>query len=300
MIAIDPFSTSHPDKILKCSPETASPLYVDGTVIPEDAEGIAIVGTRKPSLYGIKMADEVTRKIIENSKTVISGLARGIDTEAHRAALKYGGRTIAVLGTGINVIYPEENIGLAEEIKLNGAIISQFPPDTPPLKKNFPIRNEVVAKMCSALILVQASIRSGSLITARLAAEFGKKVFVIPGTANDELFKGNYQFLNSRKNDSNVELLYDFEQLDDFFNCKKKISEHIKPLSNPKGFDLKGDEKMVFDLIVKSSEGIDFDTLSELSGFSAARLPSILLFLVMEGIVEEYPGKIYRYSEVKL
>ncbi|HPM46861.1 MAG TPA: DNA-protecting protein DprA [bacterium] len=300
MMKIDAGDNRHPDKILKCRPEIAYPLYIEGSLIPEDAGGVAIVGSRKPSLYGIKMAQAVAQKAVMNSKTVISGLARGIDTESHRSALKYGGRTIAVLGTGIDVIYPEENIGLAEEIRQNCALISQFPPQTPPLKKNFPIRNEIVAKMCSVLVLVQASTKSGSLITARLAREFDKKVFVIPGPIDDELFTGNYQFLNSRKKDPGVELLYDLEQLDEFFNCKNFFSEHIKPLNVLTDTDLEDDEKKVYRLIVESGEGIDFDTLSERSGFSATELPSILLFLMMKEMIDELPGKIYRYSEVKL
>jgi len=298
MIRIEAGDIRHPDRIMKCRPEIAYPLFIDGDLAAEDAGGVAVVGSRKPSLYGIKMAQAVALKAVENGKTVISGLARGIDTESHRSALRSGGRTIAVLGTGIDVIYPEENIGLASEIKENGAVISQFPLNTPPLKKNFPIRNETVAKMCSVLVLVQASTRSGSLITARLAREAGKKVFVIPGPIDDELFAGNYQFLKNFQNDPGVELMYDLGQLDEFFNCKKQITEHITSLSLVNLSDLEKDEERVCRLLIEKAEGLDFDTLAELSGFSPTELPSILLNLMMRDLIDEFPGKIYRFSGV--
>lgn len=299
MIRIEATDDRHPDKLLKCRPEIAYPLYIKGNIIHQDAGGVAIVGSRKPSLYGIKMAHAVSSLAVSIGKTVVSGLARGIDSEAHRSALKAGGRTIAVLGTGINVIYPEENIGLAEEIKDNGALVSQFPPDTPPMKKNFPIRNEIVAKMCSVLVLVQASERSGSLITARLAKECGRKVFVIPGPIDDDLFKGNYHFLKSCRNDRSVEMMTDIEQLSDFFNCKKVLTEDITALATDLFSGLEKNEETVCRLILENREGVDFDTLSIKSGFSPNELPSILLTLMMKETIEELPGKIFRISGVK-
>ncbi len=315
MVKANNSAENHPDRILQLKPEIGLPLDIEGSILPCDAGGIAIVGSRKPSLYGIKLAAKAAEAAVRSGKTVISGLARGIDTESHRAALKYGGRTIAVLGTGINVIYPEENVGLAEEIKHSGALVSQFPPDTPPIGRNFPIRNETVAKMCGSLVLVQAAAKSGSLITARLALEYGKKVFVCPGEIGDPLFEGNYGFLKKYRGSRNLKILFDFDMLtgesryfeQDFGIFSEKQNSYQaeitkeKPLLNEKKeLQLAGTEKIVYNIIKSNPSGIDFDTLTVLSGIGAAELPAVLLSLVLEGIVSELSGKIYKPSEAKL
>ena len=306
---------NHPDRILKLNPAIGLPLDIEGSVLPCDAGAVAVVGSRKPSLYGIKLAEKAAATAVSCGKTVISGLARGIDTESHRAALKYGGRTIAVLGTGINIIYPEENIGLAAEIKQSGAVISQFPPDTPPIGRNFPIRNETVAKMCGSLVLVQAAAKSGSLITARLALEYGKTVFVCPGEIGDPLFEGNYEFLKKYRKNKNLKILFDFGMLTEndvyqernfeFFSEKQnvkhtEITSKSAILDNKNEPQLDGTKKIVYNIIKSNPSGIDFDTLTVLSGISAAELPAVLLSLVLEGIVSELNGKIYKPSEAKL
>lgn len=306
---------NHPDRILKLKPEIGLPLDIVGSILPCDADAVAIVGSRKPSLYGIKLAEKAAEAAVKSGKTVISGLARGIDTESHRAALKAGGRTIAVLGTGINVIYPEENIGLAEEIEHSGAVISQFPPDTPPIGRNFPIRNETVAKMCGTLVLIQAAEKSGSLITARLALEYGKKVFVCPGEIGDPLFEGNYGFLKKYRNSRNLEILFDFSMISESSRCfdrnfelfsEKQNSKHTEITkentisNNKKEPQLDGTKKIVYNMIKSNPSGIDFDTITVLSGIGAAELPAVLLTLVLEGIVSELNGKIYKPSEAKL
>jgi len=315
MAKIGPTEANHPDNILGLGEKTGIPLFVEGSILKCDAGGVAIVGSRKPSLYGIKLAEKAAEAAVRSGKTVISGLARGIDTESHRAALKYGGRTLAVLGTGINVIYPEENIALAEEIKLNGALISQFPPDTPPIGRNFPIRNEIVAKMCETLVLVQAAVKSGSLITARLALEYGKKVFVCPGEIGDPLFEGNYNFLKKYRKNRNLKILFDFNMLSggsEYFDLNMELSTNVrsikhtentkeKPyLQNQKERQLEGSEKIVYNIIKSNPSGIDFDTLTVLSGIGAAELPAILLSLLLEGAVSELSGKIYKPSEATL
>ena len=315
MVKTGPTEANHPDNILRLKEKTGIPLFVEGSVLPCDANGVAIVGSRKPSLYGIKLAEKAAEAAVRSGKTVISGLARGIDTESHRAALKYGGRTIAVLGTGINIIYPEENIGLAEEIKHRGAVISQFPPDTPPIGRNFPIRNDVVAKMCGTLVLVQAAAKSGSLITARLALEYGKQVFVCPGEIGDPLFEGSYNFLKKYRKSKNLKILFDFGMLSEengqfgrnleLFS-ERQVSEHIEnsgenhPLQNKKELQLEGSEKIVYNIIKSNPSGVDFDTLTVLSGISASELPALLLSLVLEGAVSELSGKIYKPSEAAL
>ena len=315
MAKISNAAENHPDRILGLRPEIGLPLDVEGSVLPCDAGAVAIVGSRKPSLYGVRLAEKAAEAAVKGGKTVISGLARGIDTESHRAALKYGGRTIAVLGTGINVVYPEENVGLAEEIKQNGAVISQFPPDTPPIGRNFPIRNETVAKMCGSLVLVQAAVKSGSLITARLALEYGKKVFVCPGEIGDPLFEGSYNFLKKYRNRRNLKILFDFGMLtenNEFSSWNQELFSQEKenfPAEKQSGkavqeekkdLQLDGNEKIVYNIIKSNPSGIDFDTLTVLSGIGAAELPAVLLMLVLTGAVSELNGKIYKPSEAKL
>lgn len=315
MAKISNSAENHPDRILGLRPEIGLPLDVEGSVLPCDAGAVAIVGSRKPSLYGVRLAEKAAEAAVKGGKTVISGLARGIDTESHRAALKYGGRTIAVLGTGINVVYPEENVGLAEEIKHSGAVISQFPPDTPPIGRNFPIRNETVAKMCGSLVLVQAAVKSGSLITARLALEYGKKVFVCPGEIGDPLFEGNYNFLKKYRNRRNLKILFDFGMLtenNEFSSWNQELFSQEKEnfpaekqsgkavLEEKKELQLDGNEKIVYNIIKSNPSGIDFDTLTVLSGIGAAELPAVLLMLVLTGAVSELNGKIYKPSEAKL
>jgi len=293
MIRLETDNIMHPDKLFSCDPKTGLPVYIRGDLKIEDALGVAIVGSRKPSLYGIKMAERVAQIAVTNGKTVVSGLARGIDTESHRGALKHGGRTIAVLGTGLDHIYPEENVGLAEEITKNGALLSQFEPGTPPMRRNFPIRNALVAKLCSVLVVIQASDRSGSLITARLAREFGKKVLILPGELEDPLFAGNYSFLKKHENDRGVELLYDLDQLDEILGRKvvqRKIPATVSDV------DLDENEEKVFKVIKNVREGVVFDDIAELTGYSSSELPALLLSLIMKDIIIEDTGKVYKLS----
>ena len=147
----------------------------------EDALAVAIVGSRRATAYGLEVAETLAADLAARGVTVVSGLARGIDSAAHRGALRVGGRTLAVLGSGVDVIYPPENRRLADEIAERGALVSQFAPGTPPLPQNFPTRNQVIAAMSLAVVVVEAAEKSGSLITARLAAELGREVLAVPG-----------------------------------------------------------------------------------------------------------------------
>jgi DNA processing protein len=171
-------------------------LYVRGELGQPDAPSITIVGTRSPTNYGKTISRQLSQQLAESGITVISGFARGIDTCAHQGALQANGRTIAVLGNGLSQIYPAENRELADEIMKSGALISEFPMAVPPFPKNFPRRNRVVSGMSSGTVVVEASIRSGSLITARHAAEQGREVFAVPGQIFSNQSKGSHQLIN--------------------------------------------------------------------------------------------------------
>ncbi len=170
-------------------------LFVRGELLPEDDLSVAIVGTRTATAYGRQAAERFAMGLARNGVTVTSGLARGIDTVAHRAALEAGGRTIAVLGSGIDIIYPSENRGLAMEIAGRGAVISEFPLGTKPDAMNFPRRNRIIAGLSAVTMVVEAGETSGALITAEFALEQGREVFAIPGSIFSPASRGPNQLL---------------------------------------------------------------------------------------------------------
>lgn len=156
-------------------------LYTQGDLIADDEWSVAIVGTRRVTAYGRQVTEDIAGSLARNGLTIISGLARGVDSIAHQAALDAGGRTIAVLGSGIDRIYPPENKLLADKIKANGALISEYSPGTPPEASNFPVRNRLISGLSLAVVVVEAGQTSGALITAAFAADQGREVFAVPG-----------------------------------------------------------------------------------------------------------------------
>lgn len=174
---------------------TPPPVYVRGTVEASDALAVAIVGTRRPTPYGEQMAEGLASDLAARGVTIVSGLARGIDTAAHRGALGAGGRTLAVLGNGLDVDYPPENRDLARDISAKGAVLSQFPPGTRPHHYNFPARNRIIAGLALGVVVVEAGERSGALITAGLAADLGREVFAVPGRVTSPVSRGPHGLL---------------------------------------------------------------------------------------------------------
>ncbi|HEX2439406.1 MAG TPA: DNA-processing protein DprA [Methylomirabilota bacterium] len=170
-------------------------LDVRGTLAPEDALSIAIVGSRQASAYGIEVAGMLAADLAARGVTIVSGLARGIDTAAHRGALEAGGRTLAVLGHGIAHVYPPENRKLAEAIVARGALLSQFPRTIGPLSYHFPLRNRTLAGLALGVVVVEAAERSGALITAGLAGELGREVFAVPGRITSPTSRGTHALI---------------------------------------------------------------------------------------------------------
>jgi|Deesub1362A_J573_1020465.scaffolds.fasta_scaffold00317_12 DNA processing protein len=165
-------------------------LYMKGEIRDSDKYAIAMVGSRTPTYYGVQVAERISHDLAERGLTIVSGMARGIDSVSHRGALKAKGRTIAVLGSGIDVPYPRENRGLMDEIASSGAVISEFPMGTLPDKGNFPRRNRLISALSLGVIVVEATGNSGSLITANYALDQGKEVFAVPGNITSKRSKG--------------------------------------------------------------------------------------------------------------
>jgi DNA processing protein len=165
-------------------------LHVRGELRAEDALAVAIVGTRQATPYGLEMAERLAADLARRGVTIVSGLARGIDTAAHRGALRAGGRTMAVLGCGADVVYPPENARLMGEIAERGAVVTEFAPGTPPRPQHFPLRNRVIAGLALGVVVVEAAARSGSSITAGWAADLGREVMAVPGRVTSEMSRG--------------------------------------------------------------------------------------------------------------
>ncbi len=172
-------------------------LYVRGDLLPEDHFAVAIVGTRKVTPYGRQITEELSAFLAANGVTVISGLARGVDAVAHAAALKAGGRSMAVLGSGVDRIYPPENRALAEQLMARGALISDYPVGTAPESSNFPPRNRIISGLSLAVVVIEAGETSGALITAEFAAEQGREVFAVPGSILAPQSKGTNKLIQN-------------------------------------------------------------------------------------------------------
>jgi len=172
-------------------------LYIRGEYLPDDLFAVAIVGTRRVTPYGRQITEELSSFLAANNMTVISGLARGVDAVAHQTTLKAGGRTIAVLGSGVDKIYPPEHRALADQIVERGAIVSDYAPGTPPEASNFPPRNRIISGLSLAIIVVEAGETSGALITAEFAAEQGREVFAVPGSIFAPQSKGTNKLIQN-------------------------------------------------------------------------------------------------------
>ena len=280
-------------------------LYVKGTLIEEDIN-IAVVGSRMAGAYGKFTAERLSRELVLRGITIVSGLARGIDSAAHRGALAGKGRTIAVLGSGIDIVYPPENKKLLEKISDNGAVITEFPFTTPPNGPNFPARNRIISGLSLGVVIVEAGDKSGSLITARLALEQGREVFAVPGSIDSPGSKGGHKLIRQGAklieniNDILEEIL---PQVDNKSVVRKQESRHIAqgsgniPSDPPlkKGglaSELNDTEITVLKLISKKQMGVD--AIIAATGFKAGDVLSTLLTLEMQGHIEQLPGKIFK------
>ncbi len=260
-------------------------LYVKGKVEENDRLALAMVGARRCSYYGRKQAERLAGQLARLGITVVSGMARGIDTCCHQGALGAGGRTIAVLGNGLASIYPPENEKLFDQIVACGAVISELPLEAPPLAQHFPRRNRLISGLSLGALVVEASARSGSLITARWALEQGKEVFAVPGKIDSPHSKGCHRLIKD-----GAKLV---EDVNDILDELGELGQMLKTESTEEveagpELPLNPEEKQVFRLLSTDPKHID-DIAAE-TGYASAKVSSILVSLELKKIVTQLPG----------
>ncbi len=263
-------------------------LYVWGKLEARDKHAISVVGSRRATIYGKQATKKLSYQLAQSGFTIISGLARGIDTAAHEAAIAANGRTIAVLGSGHGQLFPQENLALAEKIASGfGAVVSEFPIHTSPDKQTFPMRNRIVAAWARAVLVVECPAWSGSLITANLASEYGKPIFAVPGPIDKPTSAGCNQLIRD-----GATLVADASHiLDDLgelpFARKADPSEPIAGLP-----ELPEEEATVFAAVTSDESPVDL--IIERSGLPAHTVTATLMKLEMRRLVRAFPG--FRYA----
>jgi len=262
-------------------------LYVKGALQPDDAQALAVVGMRKCSLYGQEQAERLAGGLARTGFTIVSGLARGIDSAAHRGALAGGGRTIAVLGNGLATVYPPENKRLADAVAASGAILTEFPMETAPSAENFPRRNRLIAGLSLGVIVVEAGTRSGALITARLAAELGKEVFAVPNRVDAPGAAGVHALLRdgARLVESVADVLEEFPDLE----VQPATGEDV-PRQGTLALkaNLSPEESRLLEVL--DGEPADLEDLAGRAGLAAAQVAGAMTLLELKGLARALPG----------
>jgi DNA processing protein len=264
-------------------------LYVKGDLSTKDKNSVALVGSRMTTYYGIEVARKLAYQLAYLGVTVVSGGARGIDTAAHQGALSGKGRTVAVLGTGINLVTPPENAKLFEQITAAGALITQFPFNRSADKQSFPIRNRIVAGMTLGTVVVEANLTSGALITANFANEYGRQVFAVPGRIDSPRSKGCHDLIKkgAKLCEGVEDILSEFEYLFPASNRPPSASATgILP-----ALELGENEQKIYDQL--SHEEIGIDDVIRRSGLPSSAVSVALLSLEMKRLVRQLPGKMF-------
>ena len=260
-------------------------LYVKGTLEERDALAVAIVGTRRASFYGLKQARALASGLAGLGFTIVSGMARGIDTAAHEGALEAGGRTIAVWGTGLGTVYPEENAELAKRIVDGGAVMSEFPVEYPVLAENFPRRNRIVSGLSMGVIVVEGSERSGAMITAEQAMQQGREVFAVPGQIDNLKARGPHKLLRqgARLVESIDDVLDELGQLPTSVTTGEGVE-----VQKAQTLRLNEREQAVYGALDSTPRGMD--ELTESTGLSVQELSSTLTVLELKQMVCKLAG----------
>ena len=272
-------------------------LYVRGDLAPMDNLGIALVGSRRPSNYGMAVAERLARELAQAGVTVVSGLARGVDGAAHAAALAAGGRTVGILGSGFFRFYPAEHRTLADRMAKSGAVVTEFPLSAAPDATHFPRRNRLIAALSLGVVVVEALERSGALITAGLAADQGKDVFAVPGSIFSPLSRGPHRLIKNgaKPVECATDILEEIGAFREWLN--KGPGARSLASSSPAGAVSVVGQKILAGL---SLEPAGIDGVARGAGLTAAEVARELLVLELAGLVRAVPGKQYVRSEKSL
>jgi DNA processing protein len=282
------FDASYPCN-LRYSADRPIVLYIKGALEPGDNLSIAMVGCRRPSLYGIEQAQRFSAEFGRRGITVISGMARGIDTCSHEGALKAGGRTIAVLGSGLGQMYPPENEELARRISRAGAVVSEFPVNTGPRRFNFPRRNRIISGLALGTLVVEAGRNSGSLITAHFALEQSRDVFALPGKIDTPQAAGTNALI--REGACLVSGIEDIIENLTFLPDPRAPERAAQPPSSGAPGSLSCLESTLYNII--SCHPVPMEVLMEETKLDIARLSGILLGLQLKGLITQAAAGIY-------
>lgn len=288
-----PADAEYPRLLLE-TPSPPAVLYYRGEVELQENFGqkplVAIVGTRKPSEYGIRWTRRISMALAQNGFTIVSGLAEGIDTETHTTTIKSGGRTLAILGTGVDIVYPPKNAELYKQILTQGLVLSEYPAKTPPDRTHFPRRNRIIAALSRAVLVIEAPIKSGALITAHYANDFGRDVYALPGRLDDYPSQGCLKLITQgaslilKELDELLKMLGAIPQIDAI-----EASPQQEQLTLP---NLPPELQKVMSAI--ASESLPFDFIVQQTNMSAGTVSSALLQLELMGLVSQLPGMRYQ------
>jgi DNA processing protein len=283
-------------KLLAACPDPPAVLYIKGELKEQDQLSVAVVGTRNPTRYGSEQAYRLSYLLAQAGITVISGLARGIDGQAHRGALLAKGRTVAVLGCGLGMIYPPEHAELADQIVgQGGAILSEYPMGFQPQAGNFPARNRIVAGMTLGTLVVEAPLQSGALITAALATDYNREVFALPGPVDFPSFQGCHQFIKTGKAKlvtSLEDILDELGQVGSILKAENPLPEKVPDKNDALGDLLKASltdtEKTIWDFLGHGAN--DTDTICQITQLPPQTISAALTTLQLKGLVRTLPG----------
>jgi DNA processing protein len=265
-------------------------IFVKGEIKTEDSLALAMVGTRGASYYGKKTCRSLAKELARRGVTVVSGLARGIDTAAHQGALEGGGRTLAVLGCGLDVVYPPENLELYGRIPESGALVTEYPLGTPPEAHNFPRRNRIISGLALGVLVVEAGVKSGTQITAQCALEQGREVLAVPGPINSPTSVGPHRLIQT-----GAKLVQD---VDDILAELPKVRAPVKAKAGAVPSAPVGPRPVLFRvddplLPLLGAEPLQLEELVQASHLPAPEVMSRLTLLELQGLVRELPGKCY-------
>jgi len=263
-------------------------LFLRGSLLDSDKNAVAIVGTRRATPYGLKQCERFARDLALRGITVISGMALGIDSAAHAGALAVGGRTIAVLGSGHNHIYPRENTKLYGEIIKNGAVVSEYSPDTRPFKTNFPKRNRIISGLSKGVLVVEAPARSGALITADFALQQGREVFALPGDVGSAKSNGTHRLI--KEGAKLVECAWDIlEDLEHIIDIREEPPVPGSCRPDPAAVLALPEQKKVFAFLDDRPKSLD--EISEITNIPVQKVSETLLGLELKKMIKALPGE---------